>query len=495
MRFLMCRAWDAESKAIIGVFAAIAAVKLFLLAAFGPISTPDTSGYIEYAEQILRSSAWLHDAGLSSSAMPITAVRMAGFPALIAAAMTVSGPHWPYLVIALQFILSFAAAWALYRLAQELALPWQIAIAAVATFMLSFQLTLDQSLLTDSIDASCLVIATCLVADGAAGHRPLRFGAAAFAGLLLAIAFLFREALQFLVILLLPLLAVGLWSAGRDRWMHSAFACGLVLLPLAATVQLYKSWNEHRTGERFVTTVASFNFPQAVVLAAKRDAAVVAGDTPIDRAARQQITSASGAWDEVVAINEALFNDGFKATDIDRMAHLQYVSAWREHPLAMLTSLQHHTSERAAKLTIRPVAAVCETIEWAGAAHRCYDYRDLYRRLPFFQGLPWAAPAFFVLQTTESTLAIGLFSAFLIGVPCLAVSRLLSSQGRLEPAVLTIGSFWLLYVGWFVAYASVHYEDRHMLPVIPFSILGGFYICLELFLQRRASVKAAVLTP
>jgi len=67
MSFRWCWSCDAESRAIIGVFAAVAAIKLFLLAALGPISQPDTSGYVEYAEQILRSTTWLHDADLSSS--------------------------------------------------------------------------------------------------------------------------------------------------------------------------------------------------------------------------------------------------------------------------------------------------------------------------------------------------------------------------------------------------------------------------------------------
>jgi hypothetical protein len=479
---------DTESRAIVAVFAAVASIKLVLLGAFGPVFMPDTSGYVEYAEQILHSTKWLHDAGLSSSPTPITAMRMIGYPALMAAAMVIAGPSWPYLLVALQFAASFGAGWALYRLARELALPWQMSVAGVVAFMLSFQLTLDQTLLTDSLNSSCLVISTCLLASGAAAHQPLRFRQAAVAGLLVAVALLIREALQFLVVTLLPLLALRLWLAGRQSWRGSAVACGLVLAPLLVTVEFYKEWNFHRTGERFVTTISALTLSQAIAQAAEYDAAVIAGDTPFDRFARDQLKFHS--YSEVVSINDALFGEGLKATDISQMVNAHYYAAWREHPWAMLAVLRHHISERAAKLTIRPLAATCETIEWSSSGRRCYDYRDLYRSSPYFRGLPWTALPFFVLQTIEVAFAITLFAGFIIGVPCLVVFRLLSLHGRIDATVLTIASFWIFYLGWFAAYGIVHFEDRYMMPVVPFSIASGFYIWRELLSRRSVGVKA-----
>ena len=415
-------------------------------------------------------------------------MRMVGYPALIAAAMTVAGPDWPYLLIALQFAMSFAAGWALYGLAAEVALPWQMSLAAVATFMLSFQLTFDQMLLTDSINSSCLVISICLLAGGVAAHRPLRIRQAALAGLLMAVAFLVREALQFLVITLAPLIAARLWLVGRGQRVSSVVACGLLLAPLVVTVELYKAWNLHRTGERFVTTISTLTLLHAISQAAKYDTAVVAGDTPFDRAAREQFKYHT--YSEVVSFNDALFKEGIRATDLSKTAYAHYYQAWREQPLAMLAVLRHHISERAAKLTIRPLAAICETVEWATNEPRCYDYRDLYRSSPLFQGLPWTAPAVFVLQTTEMALAIALFGGFLIGVPCLIIVRLFSNPGEIDAAILTVASFWLLYLGWFIAYGIVHFEDRYLMPVLPFSILSGFYVYRELLFKGRAMAKA-----
>jgi len=85
-----------------------------------------------------------------------------------------------------------------------------------------------------------------------------------------------------------------------------------------------------------------------------------------------------------------------------------------------------------------------------------------------------------------------LFGGFLIGVPCLIVVRLFSNPSQIDAALLTIASFWFLYLGWFIAYGIVHFEDRYLMPVLPFSILSGLYVCRELLLRGPAMAKAKV---
>ena len=200
----------------------------------------------------------------------LLAFHAAGYPFVLAAAMRIGGASWPDFVIALQFILSFAAAWALYRAAMLMCLSGGLALAGVGIYMLSFPLLFDQSLLSDSLHASLFVIAVCLLVGDIRSRHTLRFTTAALAGGLLALAFLMREALQILVIALMPLLAVAAWSAGRAAWRRSALACGLVLLPLVVTVQAYEAWNVYRTGVRFVSTTAQFNMPLALEEVAAR---------------------------------------------------------------------------------------------------------------------------------------------------------------------------------------------------------------------------------
>src|SRR4051812_42277654 len=83
-------------------FAAIAVLKIVLLAVYGPIFTPDSGGYVGYAQAMRASTAWLSDAGLSQGATPLFAIRMIGYPAVIAAAMTLFGSAWPVVLVLIQ---------------------------------------------------------------------------------------------------------------------------------------------------------------------------------------------------------------------------------------------------------------------------------------------------------------------------------------------------------------------------------------------------------
>jgi hypothetical protein len=478
--------------AVAFVFAAIAVIKLALFVGLGPVSTPaDTEYYVGYARLILASSDWLHDAGLTSAAVPPLAFHAAGYPIVLAAAMRLGGASWPDLVIALQFMLSFVAAWALYVATMQLGLSRGLALAGVAIYMLSFPLLFDQSLLSDSLHASLFVIAVCLLVGDIQSRHALRFTTAALAGLLLALAFLIREALQILVIALMPLLAVAAWSAGRTAWRRSVLACALVLLPLVVTVQAYEAWNVYRTGVRFVSTTAQFNMPLALEEVASSTPEIIAGDSAFDRAARDTFRYRD-VFDDMLRFNDTMFRDGYLATDISRLGYEHYFAAWRRHPLAMLGLLRSHISEGAAKLTVRPIASICQTIELAARGpDPCYDYRDLTHDLRLqFSALPWTAPVTFAFETLERALAIALFSGFLLGAPVL-LARRLAAAGDLDVPTAIVASFWLLYVIWFVGYGVVHLEDRFMTPVLPAAIVGGLYFWRHALALWRSGTRVA----
>src|SRR6185503_3287946 len=65
--------------------AVIAVLKFVLLLIYGPIVTPDTGGYVAYAQAMRASSAWLSDAGLSQAPIPLLTMRMIGYPAVVVA--------------------------------------------------------------------------------------------------------------------------------------------------------------------------------------------------------------------------------------------------------------------------------------------------------------------------------------------------------------------------------------------------------------------------
>ncbi len=469
-------------------FGLVAAAKIALLIAYGPIMTPDSGGYVAYAQALRTSVAWMMDAGLTQGAVPVTAIRMIGYPAIIAAAMTLFGVAWAIGLVVLQGALSLLTSYALYRLALAIGLPPLAALAAVVADMLSLRLTYDQCILTDSFYASLVILATVALARAAIAAQPLSWRRALAAGMLFMLAFLQRDAMQVLIIAFLPLIALAAWQGGRARRLRAALCCALIVLPLFGAAELYKRWNEARTGERFVTTVAQITVLHGLAKIAPSDPTLFAGDTPLDRVGAKLFRG--DPFGESMAANNELFAQGYKATDIARMAFAHYFRSWRDHPATMLALLKRNTSERVAKLTVRPIAAVCESIEFATGERRCYDYRDLYRALPKgFTGLPWTAAVFFLAQTLELTLAIALFAGFFVGVPALMARQAVTQRG-LDQATLLIASFWMVYVAWYLAHGIVHVEDRYMAPVLPLSLIGGLFAWRALHRWRRERAGA-----
>jgi hypothetical protein len=470
---------------VFGSFTLVAILKVSLVAIYGPIFVPDTSGYTAVANEILNSNAWLNDAQLSAGPFPPLAIRMIGYPAVLAAAMKIGGPLWPYLVVALQFTMTMAALWAIYALGNALRLPWELALFAVVAFATSDQLVTDQCILTDSLNADFIIFAVCILAHGAGSDRPLSLWGAAAAGALLVPAFLLREAMPFLATTMLPLVVVRCfrdWSGTAA--IRAILACALVLLPLLGTAEIYQAWNRHRTGERFVTTSAQLTLMLAQIIAAKHDHQVFDGDTPVDRAARQKVRNYDFA--DITPINRALIEQGYRPTEIARMSQAHYFATWRTKPLAMLHVLRDRTSEHAAKLAFHPLAASCDLIEWATKIRQCPDYRDLLRAArSAFSHEPLGQPIFFLFETCELAISIGVFSAFVLGAPLLWVSSWRRHGWQRAGREAVILALWAMYLGWFVLYAVVNMESRYMNPVLPFSILGGLIVWQELGRRLR----------
>jgi hypothetical protein len=470
---------------VFGIFALIAILKVLLVAVYGPIFVPDTSGYIAVANEMLKSHAWLNDAQLSAGPFPPLAIRMIGYPAAVAVAMKIGGPLWSYLIVALQFTMTMAALWALYALGIKLRLAWGLALFAVVAFATSDQLVTDQCILTDSLNADIIILAVCILAYGAASDRPLSLWRATAAGALLVPAFLLREAMPFLATTMLPLVAVRCfrdWS-GRAA-IRAVLACALLLLPLMGTAEIYKAWNRHRTGEGFVTTSAQLTLMLAQLVAAKHDHQVFAGDTPLDRAVRQ--TARHYDFGDITPINRELIEQGYRPTEIAQMSQAHYFATWLTKPWAMLHVLRDRTSEHAAKLAFHPLSASCELIEWATTIRQCPDYRDLLRAARSgFSREPLGQPIFFLLETFELTISIALFSAFVLGAPPLWVASWRRNGWACAGRESVILALWAMYVGWFVLYAVVNMESRYMNPVLPFSILGGLIVWQELARRVR----------
>ncbi len=445
------------------VLAAILAAKLTLLAIFDPIPAPDSAGYIAYSDAMLAGGAWLRDAGIHAAAIPVLAFRMMGYPLLISAARLLAGTGWTWLLALVQIALALLVLFRLCALRTPLGLSAGALLFALVAIATSSSLVLDATMLSDSLHASLVILAITALLRPALSGRPVGAWAALGAGLLLAAAFLLREALVYLWLPMLPLLALA--AGGKRRLAVAALA----LLPLAATIVAYSAWNRQRAGTAFVTTGGETTLLQPVVLASARDPAIFAGTSPLDQAARQTIKHHDFA--DVLDIDQRLFGTWhMTAPEISAAAYREYFAAWRGHPAAMARTVLANLRANQTFLFFRPIDAVREYILWAtGRPSELGRWKSV--------AADWRMLPFYLLSQLFRVVSVSLFAAFLLTTPWRAWR-----DGR-SSAVARAGlALWLLYLGWFAVYAMVHIETRYMAPVLPFAIL--FAIANLLWLRR-----------
>ncbi len=164
--------------------------KVAMLMVSGPMVMPDTGAYHSFAETILSDRSWITNADLAGGVEPPTAYRMVGYPALIALAIRLAGSGWGWVLASLQIVLSVLATARLFALRRPLGLGPHAMIFAVAAYATTEPLVLDPSLLTDSLNASLIILAVTAMTLAGTSDRHLRPLAALGSGLLLAAAFL-----------------------------------------------------------------------------------------------------------------------------------------------------------------------------------------------------------------------------------------------------------------------------------------------------------------
>ena len=155
--------------AIAGVVILLA-LKLYVLALFGPTMTPDSAAYVVYADQIL--SGEFRHVDLAKEAIPVTLARPIGYPAVIAAGKLVAGEDWAWAVMLLQIAVSLWATVMVYRLARAFGLGLWLGLGAAAAQATAIQFVLDQAVLSDSLCASALTMATCILGETILRREP-----------------------------------------------------------------------------------------------------------------------------------------------------------------------------------------------------------------------------------------------------------------------------------------------------------------------------------
>lgn len=456
----------------------LVALKLFVLWLYGPTMTPDSSGYVAYADQIL-SGAFLH-VDLAKETAPTTLARPIGYPAVVAAARLLAGTGFAYAVVLFQFAMSLWATVAVYRLARAFGLGVWLALAAAAAQATSIQFVLDQALLSDSLCASTLTLATCLLCesifDGTPGHR----GRLLSAGVLIAISFLMRDVIAFIAVGFVPLAAAAAWGERSRPGKIIAFA--LVFLPLVVAHRACIEFNRWRAGAPVVTTVSQWTLTNALGAASRFDPTIFSGADPFDSTSRDAFKNFGLAEElrEAFVVNDVLHRDfGWTGPQIAQAATTAYLRAWVHHPMAMIRHTLDHFSETQLHQAVRPTETIRDVLLWnTGSEH------EFGRERAVINGNWWMIPAVIASRLSE-TASVLVFVAFLVGAPW----RLWCEPT--DAAAIAGAGLWCAYMVCGGLYAAVHLEPRYLAPVVAGSIVVGVAVLVWLIdMLGRAAGKS-----
>jgi hypothetical protein len=440
----------------LGALIMLVGVKLGVLVLCGTVMAPDSSDYIAYADQIL-SGSLLH-VDLVKEAIPVTLYRPIGYPAIIAGAKTVAEANWPWIVVLFQFAISAWATAMVYRLARLFHLGVWSSLGIAAAQATSLQFVLDQAIVSDSLCASTMTIAICLL-SAMALRRDSPFPLPVLgAGALIAAAFLMRDVIGFVALGLAPLAAVTALRAPSRLRRVTTFA--LLFLPLISVQLAYREWNQSRVGAAVVTTVTQWTLLDSLVKASRYDSRIFSGASEIDQASREVVKSF--ALVESRQANEILHRDyGWSAVRIAHEVTVAYLGAWIHYPLAMLRNAFSFFSEAQLHQAVRPTETVRDLLLWTtGSDH------DFARERSVRSGVWWMIPAVIAHRLFE-TISIAIFAAFILITPLRAARDGVTAEtnGSL--------SLWFAYLVCLGLHAAVSFQPRYLSPVVATSIVVG----------------------
>ena len=443
-------------------------LKFTVLAAFGPAIAPDSRDYIDYADRIL-SGAFRH-VDLVNDALPLTLYRPIGYPTVIAAAKIIAPAHWAWAVILFQFAASLVATAMVYRLARRFGLGVWLSLGVAAAYATSLQFVVDQAIVSDSLCATTLTIAACILAELALRRAPPQPLMLLAAGLLIAASFLMRDVIAFIALGLVPLAAVS--AAGANGWLRRAVAFALVFLPLIGSYVGYVEWNRSRVGARVVTTVAQWSLLDPLVRASRYDPMFFSGDGPVAQAGRR--VAKNFTLDESLEANKILHRDyGWDAVRISREVTAAYLRAWVDHPWAMVRHALGFLSESQLHQAVRPTETVRDVLLWNTG-----NDQEFAREAAVRAGNWWMIPAVILHRLCEAISTL-VFAAFILITP------LRLARDGFAP-MAAAGGLWFAYLTCLGLHAAVNVHPRYLLPVLAGSIVVGTVNITWLVARYRA---------
>ncbi len=318
--------------------AIFAVIKVYLLSKFGIYDWHDSDavGYIALAEEFRRWATWVSVPDLTSAIVPLSLLRMPGYPLLILLTQAAYGDFWNTILIALQLAAAAFATFLLYRAIWSFSRVWFVGMLGAVWFASSSIAYFERCILSDSFAISIFTVLFCGI--GLVVLRGRFVGPLAIASIATAfpLLFLLRESNLLLTISLAPLILMALPRKHRLAKLTMVYA------PVAAVFVVIGLWQQYRTGYFLITTGGQGNPIEALALIDKISP-VFDQDNPVDRAARSVTADmtpadiARNSWGVAVKINELLAEQlNIRAPQLARLVLSRYLSVWLDHPYEML---------------------------------------------------------------------------------------------------------------------------------------------------------------
>ncbi len=434
---------------------------LLIVLSMGPVPSPDTNGYLAYAAE-LRSGLPQGDAVLRQGAAPPSLYRAPGYPALLA----ILGPTGATLLpIALFGLLCSGLA----VLAFRLGLPVWLACLSGILPGVSMAAPFSASLLPDGMVLVLSGFGWLALATAALGRIPALTGAGA-AGLLFAVATLFREATPYIALFSVPLalIAPGRW---RFRLAGAGLVVGLPVLVMSGMM----AWNHARAGVAVTTTSRQVVMVQALLPLLGRDVPLYAGGGLYDRIARESL--GRGEYSGIGRMNERLFAEaGMAAPEMSAEASRRYGLAWRSHPVEMLRASVGRFDASLLATPFDPAAAIAVIAIHSGMGRPKFDRLTPLMHRAKRGDVAAIATILAVVIPRTGGLALGLLA--LAGPPLLWLRRRDQVSG-------TVLGLWAAGFGIAAVYLPVHIEPRYLLPLLAITPL----LAATLWLARKPAAE------
>jgi hypothetical protein len=452
---------------LLSLLAAVAALKLAILAAVGPSRSPDSGFYIVYADQILDGSA-LGPLPWGPGAITGFAFRTVGYPLLLALAKLVAPGWWAALSIVLQSALDLVVMALMFAVAERLTRSIGWAAVAVLVYALSRSLLWDNSLLSDSLYASLFnIVIFALLGDRLGCWRlsPL-----SIVGLAVMWGYSLWTRDNGLYFTFLPLI-LQLAGPGRADWRHLVPAAGFAAV-VAAMVGGYTLFNLNRTGEAFFSLTGIQNYLRPLFdMKAYGYADPFSGDDLISRTVRETMTRYDYPA-QTQFIDTLDQRCDCTPTRLQALIFGKFTEEVAQHPSAYLRVIMRNFDyfDLASDLT-DPINTFNDFLEeGTGYGARLIPGLSLRHLAVWRSYAPSMVVLMFVAGITK-LLSTVLFTLFVVGIPVLWLQQ----WRRGAPVVAETWAavfLWLAFISITAAFSLIHFEPRHALPVFPAAQFG-----------------------